>query len=321
MVKEGGVSMKKEGSHLKIPVRPAGARLERRNAAAGERIHPARALTNEQIIQQQGETFVLMYNEISQLRKEIRTIRSNDRPSMLSGTRNLSPWAMRDPFRKLEPDAVISIFPDGSDRDMEYGHMPVAARNVLSDPDLEQFTRDAIYMLHRQLSQIRKDVDHFKLHGDPALLAALKAGDDATEALAVCANICTQHKTKDEVYMQQIDHLSETVQYHRHDMLERLKKAQEEQCSAKFAAVDLEFQRMHIDVDNLAQNVQHVKSRDVDTLKGVAVCCSVLQCVAVCCSVLHCVAVCCSVLRCVAACSSETCSETCTMPFRGMRTR
>jgi hypothetical protein len=28
---------------------------------------PARALTNHQIIQQQGETFILMYNEVTQV--------------------------------------------------------------------------------------------------------------------------------------------------------------------------------------------------------------------------------------------------------------
>lgn len=51
--------------------------------------------------------------------------------------------------------------------------MPAAARNILSDPELEQFMRDAIYMLHRELSLIRKDVDVFKEQGDPALVAAL----------------------------------------------------------------------------------------------------------------------------------------------------
>lgn len=50
--------------------------------------------------------------------------------------------------------------------------MPAAARNILSDPDLEQFMRDAIYMLHRELSKIRRDVDAFKEQGDPALIAA-----------------------------------------------------------------------------------------------------------------------------------------------------
>lgn len=72
-----------------------------------------------------------------------------------------------------EPDSEIAIFPDGSDRDLDYGFMPAAARNILSDPDLEQFMRDAIYMLHRELSKIRKDVDAFKAQGDPALLAAI----------------------------------------------------------------------------------------------------------------------------------------------------
>jgi hypothetical protein len=59
--------------------------------------------------------------------------------------------------------------------------MPSAARNILSDPDLEQFMRDAIYMLHRELSRIRKDVDMFKEQGDPALVAAMG------ERLVCCA--------------------------------------------------------------------------------------------------------------------------------------
>ena len=42
------------------------------------------------------------------------------------------------------------------DRDLEYGWMPAAARNILSDPDVEQFMRDAIYMLHREMSLLRK---------------------------------------------------------------------------------------------------------------------------------------------------------------------
>jgi len=45
-----------------------------------------------------------------------------------------------------------------------------------------------------------------------------------------------------------------------------------------------------------------------ESLKCVAVCCSVLQCVAVCCNVLQCVAVCCIVLQCLAvSCSVLRC--------------
>ncbi len=43
-------------------------------------------------------------------------------------------------------------------RDLEYGWMPAAARNILSDPDVEQFMRDAIYMLHREMSLLRKGI-------------------------------------------------------------------------------------------------------------------------------------------------------------------
>ena len=43
-----------------------------------------RALTNEEVIELQGETAMLMYNEIQQLRKEIRHIRSSDRSLALS---------------------------------------------------------------------------------------------------------------------------------------------------------------------------------------------------------------------------------------------
>jgi len=47
-----------------------------------------------------------------------------------------------------------------------------------------------------------------------------------------------------------------------------------------------------------------IQSSGRQSLRCVAVCCSVLQCVAVCCSVLQCVAVCCSVLQRVAVCWS-----------------
>ena len=104
------------GGAAGVPVPPASKGLLRHNAVGSNNVAHMRSLTNEEIIQQQGETFILMYNEIAQLRKEIRHIRSNDRPSMISGTRNFSPWAYRDPFRKLEPGQEITVFPDGSDR-------------------------------------------------------------------------------------------------------------------------------------------------------------------------------------------------------------
>jgi len=258
-----------DGSKLNIPQRPAGAVLKRRNAAAPKNVASMRSQTNEEIIQQQGETFVLMYNEISQLRKEIRAIRSSNRPSMLSGTRNFSQWALKDPFRKLEPGQEICVFPDGTDRDINYGWMPVAARNILSDPDVEQFMRDAIYMLHRELSQMRKDVDKFKLEGDPAMLAAVKAGDDAKEALSICEGIRQRMRSMGDDTELKLERLTETVHHNRHDMIERLKKAKDGMNMDKFTAIELEFSRMHTDVSNVTKAVENLTATQDTSLKGV----------------------------------------------------
>jgi len=260
-----------DGSKLNIPQRPAGACLKKHNAVAPKNVAKARAQTNEEIIQQQGETIILMYNEVSQLRKEIRAIRSSNRPSLLSGTRVFSQWALKDPFRKLEPGQEICVFPDGTDRDINYGWMPVAARNILSDPDVEQFMRDAIYMLHRELSQLRKDVDKFKLTGDPAMLAAVRAGDDAKEALAVCAGIRSRIKLMGDDTEHKLDRLTETVHHNRHDMLERLKKAKDEMNSEKFTAIVLELRRMHTDVCTVTKTVESLTVVQDKSFKGVTV--------------------------------------------------
>jgi hypothetical protein len=47
------------------------------------------------------------------------------------------------------------------------------------------------------------------------------------------------------------EHLTETVHHNRHDMLERLKRAKEDQSSDKFSVIDLEIMRVHKDVSNL----------------------------------------------------------------------
>ena len=257
-----------DGSRLNIPQRPAGAGFKKQSAVAPKNVAKARAQTNEEIIQQQGETIVLMYNEVSQLRKEIRAIRSSNRPSLLSGTRVFSQWALKDPFRKLEPGQEICVFPDGTDRDINYGWMPVAARNILSDPDVEQFMRDAIYMLHRELSQLRKDVDKFKLTGDPAMLAAVRAGDDAKEALALCAGIRSRIKLMGDGTEHKLERLTETVHHNRHDMLERLKKAKDEMNSEKFTAIDLELRRMHTDVCTVSKAVESLTVVQDKSFKG-----------------------------------------------------
>ena len=223
-------------------------------------------LTNEEMVQQQGETFILMYNEIAALRKELRAIKSSSRPSMLTGTRNFSAWALRDPFRPLDANGKereraslvqeITVFPDGTDRDLQFGFMPVAAQNVMSDPDVEQFMRDAIYMLHREMSSLRKDVNKFKLEGDPAMLAAMHAGDEAKEALRMCNDI---REEVDRVHMEatsSLENLKDMVHHNRHDTLERLKLAKEQQNVEKFEAIDLEFLRLHTDILNLNSSLQ-----------------------------------------------------------------
>ena len=234
-------------------------------------------LTNEEMVQQQGETFILMYNEIAALRKELRAIKSSSRPSMLTGTRNFSAWALRDPFRPLDANGKereraslvqeITVFPDGTDRDLQFGFMPVAAQNVMSDPDVEQFMRDAIYMLHREMSSLRKDVNKFKLEGDPAMLAAMHAGDEAKEALRMCNDI---REEVDRVHMEatsSLENLKDMVHHNRHDTLERLKLAKEQLNVEKFEAIDLEFLRLHTDIVNLNSSLQDAVKDHEEGLK------------------------------------------------------
>jgi DNA repair exonuclease SbcCD ATPase subunit len=253
-------------SKLNIPERPSSQGLLRRQVSIKQ--VPAPPLTNQQIVQQQGETFILMYNEIAHLRKEIRAIRSSNRPSLLAGVRKFSPWALRDPFRILEKNQEICVFPDGTDRDVDYGWMPVAARNMLSDPDVEQFMRDSIYMLHREMSTMRKDVDKFKLEGDPAMLAAMQAMDDAKKALSSCTSLLQRLETVEKTFERKLDQMNEIMHYNRHDMIERLSKVRQEQNSDKFAAIDLEFTRLHTDVTNTMKTLQDTTAEQNDSLKG-----------------------------------------------------
>ena len=253
----------KEGAASSIPERTERKPPERRKKEVAV---SRQTLTNEEMVQQQGETFILMYNEIAALRKELRAIKSSSRPSMLAGTRNFSAWALRDPFRPLDANGKeweranlvqeITVFPDGTDRDLQFGFMPVAAQNVMSDPDVEQFMRDAIYMLHREMSSLRKDVNKFKLEGDPAMLAAMHAGDEAKEALRMCNDI---REDVDRVHMEatsSLENLKHMVHHNRHDTLERLKLAKEQQNVEKFEAIDLEFLRLHTDILNLNSSLQ-----------------------------------------------------------------
>ena len=69
----------------------------------------------------------------------------------------------------------------------------------------------------------RKDVDKFKLEGDPALLAAVRAEDKANAARDQCDAIRLRMQEKDDVWAQQMAHLSETLHLNRHDVLERIR--------------------------------------------------------------------------------------------------
>ncbi len=69
----------------------------------------------------------------------------------------------------------------------------------------------------------RKDVDKFKLEGDPALLAAVRAEDTAKVARDQCDAILLRMQVKDDEWAQQMALLSETLHLNRHDALERIR--------------------------------------------------------------------------------------------------
>jgi hypothetical protein len=73
------------------------------------------------------------------------------------------------------------------------------------------------------LPLIRKDVDKFKLEGDPALLAAVRAEDNAKTARDQCDAIRLRMQEKDAEWAQQTALLSETLHLNRHDALERIR--------------------------------------------------------------------------------------------------
>ncbi len=73
------------------------------------------------------------------------------------------------------------------------------------------------------LPLIRKDVDKFKLEGDPALLAAVRAEENARTARDQCDAIRLRMQEKDTEWAQQMALLSETLHLNRHDALERIR--------------------------------------------------------------------------------------------------
>ena len=119
---------------------------------------------------------------------------------------------------------------------------------LLNSPEAGEDAKKAISMcevVKGQLQLVDEDCSH-KLGKCVCVCVCVRAG--AYEEVADETAWTSAHAFR--VFLS-AERLSETVAHNRHDMLDRLKTAKEEQASERFSVIDLEFMRLHKDVSNL----------------------------------------------------------------------
>ncbi|KAJ1492645.1 hypothetical protein T484DRAFT_1880661 [Baffinella frigidus] len=122
------------------------------------------------------EAFLLMFNEVAELRKEIKVLRGSKTVARGEKPPDVSPWTKDGNLY----NPLLNPHREGLNEEEGTAIMGPMAQAFLSKPDLDQFTRDAIYMLHREVLQLRQSVASCELHSsqDP-LTAAMERADAA----------------------------------------------------------------------------------------------------------------------------------------------